>query len=157
MKRLPNALLSSLLALFLVVAGGCGGENDAVDYASGPKDTDSTEAGEVGGGPPAGFAVDHPVYATETDGVQTVEITVTSEGYAPAVIQLKPGVPARLVFTRTVDSECARQVQIPDFGVEKTELPLNEPYAIEFTPTEGGPYQFICGMNMMKGTILVAS
>ena len=91
------------------------------------------------------------------DGVQVVEITVSPAGYSTGRIALQAGVPARLVFTRTVDNGCLHQVQIPDLGIEATELPLNEAVAIEFTPEAAGEYTFACGMNMMKGMLLVRS
>lgn len=90
-------------------------------------------------------------------GVQVVDITVGDMGYEPGRIELKAGVPAKLVFTRTADTDCAKQVQIPSFDIPKTDLPLNEPKAIEFTPGEGGDFTFVCGMDMMKGTIVVKS
>lgn len=89
------------------------------------------------------------------DGVQVVEITVTPRGYSADRIALRAGLPARLVFKRTVDGGCAHQVQAPDLGIENTDLPLDEPVAIEFTPKEEGEYTFTCGMRMLKGTLLV--
>ena len=93
----------------------------------------------------------------QVDGVQTIGITVGQMGYEPGVIELAAGVPARLVFTRTVESACAEEVQVPAFGVEPTDLPLNEPVAIEFTPTEAGEFAFVCGMDMMRGQLVVRS
>ena len=96
------------------------------------------------------------VAATLTaDSVQVVQITVGPEGFDPAKLTLEAGVPARLVFTRTTDSTCAKQVQIPAFEIEKTDLPLNEPVSLEFTPTEAGTFTFACGMDMLKGAIVV--
>jgi plastocyanin domain-containing protein len=34
-------------------------------------------------------------------------------------------------------------------------LPLNEPVAIEFTPAKTGDIAFACGMNMLKGVVVV--
>ena len=92
-----------------------------------------------------------------TDSVQVVEITVGPEGFQPKEIVLKAHTPARLVFTRTTDATCAKQVQIPAFGVEKTDLPLDEPVAIEIMPHEVGTFTFICGMDMLEGAIVVES
>jgi plastocyanin domain-containing protein len=36
-------------------------------------------------------------------------------------------------------------------------LPLNEPVTIEFTPEEAGEVAFACGMNMLKGVVVVQS
>jgi plastocyanin domain-containing protein len=88
---------------------------------------------------------------------QVVHVTVTPHGYDPSTIQLKAGVPTRIVFKQTSDSECLSQVKIPDFGVEATNLPLNKETAIEFTPNASGNFTFTCGMEMTRGTIVVAS
>lgn len=123
-----------ILPLLLVLTiGACGGRNEAGS-------TDSEAA-----------------LPTIEDGVQVVHIEAGDTGYEPAHIQLRPGVPARLVFTRTTESECLEQVQIPDFGIGVTDLPLNEPVAVSFTPEEGGTFTFACGMDMMRGTIVVRS
>jgi plastocyanin domain-containing protein len=78
-------------------------------------------------------------------------------GYAPKQVALEAGVPARLVFTRTVESDCSARVKIPAFDVPVTDLPLNEPVAIEFTPDESGEFEFVCGMDMQRGSIMIRS
>ena len=37
----------------------------------------------------------------------------------------------------------------------RRELPLNQPVDIEFTPSKTGNVDFVCGMNMLRGTIVV--
>lgn len=96
-----------------------------------------------------------PTQAVVADGVQTAEVTVGSGGFDPKVIRLQAGVPARLAFTRTTDPTCATEVQIPAFGIDKTALPLNEEVVIAFTPEEAGTFSFSCGMDMMRGTLVV--
>lgn len=100
---------------------------------------------------------DDVVHPKLIDGVQVVEIGVSKTGFSAKKIALKAGVPARLVFTRTEDGGCAYQVQIPDFKIEATDLPLNKPVAITFMPQESGQYTFACGMDMVKGALLVKS
>ncbi len=102
-------------------------------------------------------AVSGAAQAEIVDGVQVVNIEVGKTGFKTDSLALRAGVPARLVFTRTEEGGCAFQVKIPEFGIEPTDLPLNEAVAIEFTPTESGNYTFLCGMNMLKGAILVRS
>jgi plastocyanin domain-containing protein len=98
----------------------------------------------------------HPTADRATDPpVHRMEIEVTGSGYVPAVVELKAGVPAELVFTRTTGSGCVRQVHIPDLGVEKVDLPQNEPVVIAIKAAEPGTYSFMCGMNMVRGTIIV--
>jgi hypothetical protein len=98
-----------------------------------------------------------PTPAVVENGVQTVNVTVGPGGFAPDTVRLEAGVPARLVFTRTVDSECSSQVRIPAFAVPATDLPLGEPVVVEFTPAEGGTFEFVCGMDMQRGSIMVRS
>lgn len=87
--------------------------------------------------------------------VQRVEIEVTGRGFQPATVELAAGVPAELVFTRTTGSGCAAQVQIAELGVARTALPQDEPVTITINVKKPGSYTFACGMNMLKGTIVV--
>lgn len=89
--------------------------------------------------------------------VRTVKVTVGPKGFEPTRVELKAGVPARLIFTRTTDATCATQIQAPDFGIKKTDLPLNKPITLSFTPEKGGTFSFACGMGMLKGAIVVKS
>lgn len=91
------------------------------------------------------------------DGTQEVRIYVRNEGYSPSNIELQEGVPARLIFVQEGTSRCAEQVQIPAFGVERTDLPEGQETVVEFTPDESGRFTFICGMDMLEGTIVVRS
>ena len=136
---LPILLLALLLA-------ACGGES----AESIPSDT---PVGATQGTPPT----EAPAEPTLVDGVQVAEIEAGPMGYQPRELALEAGVPARLVFTRTVDSECSSQVQIPAFDVPLTDLPMNEPVAIEFTPTGSGTFEFVCGMDMQRGSLLIQS
>jgi plastocyanin domain-containing protein len=37
----------------------------------------------------------------------------------------------------------------------KRALPLNQPVVIEFTPERNGDIAFACGMDMLKGVVVV--
>ena len=91
------------------------------------------------------------------DGVQVVAIEAGSMGFQPRQIQLQAGGPARFVITRTVDDACSSEITIPDYDVAATPLPLGEAVAVEFTPSEAGEVDFVCGMDMQRGTIAVVS
>jgi plastocyanin domain-containing protein len=112
-------------------------------------------AAQTAGDDPAPVRAER-VHSHEThDDVQRAEITVLPGGYEPSAIALEAGVPAELVFTRPAEAGCGDEVQIPDFGVEKTTLPVGEAVTVRFTPEEPGTYTFTCGMNMLRGTLLV--
>ncbi|WP_412069903.1 cupredoxin domain-containing protein [Rubrivirga sp. IMCC43871] len=102
-------------------------------------------------------AADGPVTPEMVDGVQVVAIEAGSLGFQPREIQLEAGVPARFVITRTVDDACSSEITIPSYDVAATPLPLGEAVAISFTPTEAGEVEFVCGMEMQRGTIAVVS
>lgn len=101
--------------------------------------------------------VPQDIVPEDIDGVQVIRIQVGPTGYLPTRVLLQAGVPARLIFTRTTPGECAKQVQIPKYGIRRTNLPLDEDVAIEFTPTDPGEFAFNCGRNDMTGTIIVES
>jgi hypothetical protein len=81
-------------------------------------------------------------------------IKVSSSGYEPSQIPAKAGQPLKLAFFRVDAQNCGRFVKFPDLGIER-ELPPGKTVAIEVTPRRSGPLSFSCGMNMMKGELLV--
>lgn len=90
---------------------------------------------------------------TAESGVQEIKVTVKG-GYSPDVIVVKPGKPVRLDFYRDETASCSEQVIFGDFGIART-LPAYETTPIEFTPDKVGEFTFTCGMNMMRGKIIV--
>ena len=83
-----------------------------------------------------------------------VEIKVTDKGYEPTPITVKKGEPLRLRITRTTEETCAKDIILPDYGIEK-ELPMNKPVDVEFTPTKGGKLKYGCSMGMMIAGVLI--
>ena len=90
---------------------------------------------------------------TSEGGVQEVEVRVHS-GYTPDRIEVKRRRPVRLTFLREESNPCSEQVILADFGIARA-LPEGQRVAVEFTPTKTGEYSFHCGMNMMRGTLVV--
>jgi len=86
-------------------------------------------------------------------GVQEVKITVKG-GYSPDVIVVKRGVPVKLDFYRDETASCSDQVIFGDFGIAR-DLPPYKTTAIEFTPEKTGEFTFTCGMNMLRGKLVV--
>ena len=91
---------------------------------------------------------------TQKGKIQTATISVTAKGFEPASIALKPNILSRVTFFRKTDQTCATSVVIPEYKI-KRELPLNKPVDVEFTPTKTGEFGFACGMNMLKGKLVV--
>jgi plastocyanin domain-containing protein len=86
-------------------------------------------------------------------GVQEVKITVKG-GYSPDVIVVKRGRPVRLDFYRDETASCSEQVVFGDFRIAR-DLPAFKTTTIELTPEKPGEYTFTCGMNMMRGKLVV--
>ena len=87
-------------------------------------------------------------------GAPAARVTVTEKGFEPDTVKLRAGIPARITFIRTTDKTCATEVVFPSMSIKRA-LPLNETVVIEFTPEKTGAIAFVCGMNMLKGAVVV--
>jgi plastocyanin domain-containing protein len=85
-------------------------------------------------------------------GSREVRITVDG-GYEPALIKVPAGEPVRLLFDRRDTSPCSEEVVFPDFGIRQF-LPTGKTTPIEITPPKPGKYEFMCGMSMLRGSII---
>jgi plastocyanin domain-containing protein len=81
-------------------------------------------------------------------------VLVTENGYEPGKLTVRAGQLARITFVRTTDKTCGTEVVFPSLNIRRP-LPLNQPVVIEFTPQESGEIGFVCGMNMLRGTVVV--
>jgi plastocyanin domain-containing protein len=86
-------------------------------------------------------------------GVQEIKVTVKG-GYSPDVIVVKQGVPVKLDFYRDETASCSEQVVFGDFGIAR-DLAAFKTTSIEFTPDRAGEFTFVCGMNMLRGKLIV--
>lgn len=83
------------------------------------------------------------------------EITVVVQGgYSPSRIEVEQGKPVRLLFRREESTSCTEQVIFADFGVSAM-LPQGQTVPVEFTPNQAGEFTFHCGMNMVRGQLVV--
>ena len=87
------------------------------------------------------------------DGVQEVTVTVKG-GYSPNRVEVRQGVPVRLLFDRQETGDCTSRVVFSDFGINKS-LPAYATTAVELLPEHVGEFGFVCGMNMVHGTLVV--
>jgi plastocyanin domain-containing protein len=95
-----------------------------------------------------------PAVGQPTEATQAAKIVITPKGFEPSSITLKKDVPATITFTRQTSNTCATSVQIPEYKI-KRDLPLNQPVTVEIKPTKTGEFTFMCGMNMLKGSVVV--
>jgi plastocyanin domain-containing protein len=82
-----------------------------------------------------------------------IEIVVDG-GYQPARITITEGERVRLRFVRRDASPCTREVVFPSLGLRR-ELPTDQPVVIDLPPLPAGEVEFKCGMNMIRGRIIV--
>lgn len=137
-----NKWLACAAALLILTACGPKPEEAATPSPAAPAASPTT-----GNVPPPSPAA---------EGTQMVSMQVTEDGFIPADVSLKAGVPVRLMITRKTDSTCAKDFQAPEAGLPKTNLPLDQEVAIDFTPAKAGDLKFGCGMDMMiSGTFHV--
>jgi len=91
---------------------------------------------------------------TVKDGVRTVAITVTDNGFEPSKVKASKGEKVRLVVTRMTDHTCAKEIVIKEHGINQA-LPLEKAVTVEFTPRKSGEIRYACGMNMISGVVFV--
>jgi plastocyanin domain-containing protein len=70
------------------------------------------------------------------------------------VIVVKKGHPVRLDFYRDETASCSDKVIFGDFGIAR-DLPAFKTTPVEFTPEQSGEFTFTCGMNMIRGKLIV--
>lgn len=87
------------------------------------------------------------------DGVQRVEVTVRG-GYRPDVIRARQNVPLDVVFDRQESGDCTSRVVFGDLGVNAA-LPAFTRTTVRLSPARAGTFGFACGMNMIRGTLVV--
>ena len=95
-----------------------------------------------------------PVIPPAPAGVQQAKVKVDKKGFSPSEVKLEKGKPAQLVFVRTSDETCAKEVVFPELKIEKP-LPLNTPVSIEIPTAEARTLTFQCGMAMYKSSVLI--
>ncbi len=105
----------------------------------------------------AGVAFTYWFFLMKKDDVveATDAINITVEGgYSPNTISIPKGKTTRINFFRKDPSSCLEEVVLGDFKIRKY-LPLNQKVSIAITPEKEGTYDFVCGMNMFHGKLIV--
>jgi plastocyanin domain-containing protein len=97
-----------------------------------------------------------PAFAEGTlkDGVRTIEMAVTDNGFEPSKVKVNKDEKVKLVVTRKTDATCATEIVIEDAGVN-TPLPLGKAVEVEFTPKKSGEIRYACGMGHVSGVVFV--
>lgn len=86
--------------------------------------------------------------------VKVIDIKISGGEYQPASVTIPKNVPVRLNFTRDAKPSCGDVLLFPALKIRK-ELPVNKTVSIDLPPSKAGKLEFTCGMNMMKGSVVV--
>lgn len=87
---------------------------------------------------------------------RSVDVKVSNQGFTPARIKGQPGETLRLLFRYDPSAgECGREVVLPSQNVRVT-LTEQQPVEVALSlPSQKGEVGFTCGMNMLRGAIVV--
>jgi hypothetical protein len=96
------------------------------------------------------------VAPTDTNApADAIKVTVSKDGYTPAQITSKEGQPVKIAFYRADAENCGGEVIFPKLGIRE-KLPVGKTVVVTVTPKETGEFAFACGMDMLKGKIIVS-
>ncbi len=139
---MSRTLAASVAAVLALSAGAARAQHPAGDHAQYQQKASAALAA-------AGIAE-----GTVKDGVRTVEMAVTEDGFVPSKVKALKGEKLRLVVTRKTNRTCATELVVPGYGID-AKLPLDKAVTIELTPKASGEIKYACGMDMISGVLLV--
>ncbi len=142
---ISRTFATSLAAVLALSAGAARAQQHGVDPAPREQAKQHSQAALAAAGIAEG---------TVKDGVRTVEMKVTEDGFVPAKVKALKGEKVRLVVTRKTERTCAKEIVIPAYGINQP-LPLEKAVTVELTPRASGEIKYACGMDMISGVILV--
>jgi plastocyanin len=140
---------SSVLAVVLVLTA-CSKQEATPAPAPAPPPAKEAEATKPAAEPA-------PAPAPAAAAPARLEIAVTDKGFEPDKLTVKGGEPVKLAFTRKTDKTCATEVilELGDGQKVEKKLPLNETVEIDATFAKAGELKYACGMDMIKGVVIV--
>ncbi|MDD5193507.1 MAG: sulfite exporter TauE/SafE family protein [Candidatus Nanoarchaeia archaeon] len=87
------------------------------------------------------------------NGVQEINMEVSSSGYSPNSFVLKKGVPVKWNINVKQLTGCNEELVVNKYAIyKKLNQGLN---VIEFTPDKEGTVAFTCGMGMLRGSFII--
>lgn len=92
--------------------------------------------------------------ASQSVPADAIRVTVSEAGYEPSRIEVERGRPVRLAFYRKDANNCGGEVVFASLNVRR-KLPVGKTTIVEITPKDSGELTFACGMNMLRGALVV--
>ena len=81
-------------------------------------------------------------------------VEVFASGFKPESVTVAKGEPVTITFIRRSEEGCGTEVLFPDLDINKP-LPLNKPVEVELRADKSGELKFSCGMDMLRGKVIV--
>jgi plastocyanin domain-containing protein len=83
-----------------------------------------------------------------------IAIRADDKGFTPSSVNVAKGAHTTLVFTRTTDDTCAKDVVFPELKLKKA-LPLNQPVDVDVPTDSARTLAFTCGMGMFNSSVVI--
>jgi plastocyanin domain-containing protein len=134
-----------IVSLSLVLIA-CGGEQRTEQASTAPP-AETAAAATTATPAPADTANGAQASAQE----QTIEV---AGAFTPASVTIPANTPARLHFRRGDEPTCAEEIVFPELNLRK-KIAANETVTFDIPAQQARTLNFACGMDMLKGTIVV--
>jgi hypothetical protein len=160
-----SALVGLVVAVSVLVAvvAGCASQSSAEVSGTGAKPMGSAAQTQTGGGTMAkkmtcpmcnkGAPAVEKGAAKDENGVQVARITLKGEYYSPNQIEIKAGVPAKLIFSGNA-KDCAGKPKIAALN-KQVDFTKTGEATMDLGALSPGTYQLTCGMDSPGGSIIV--
>jgi plastocyanin domain-containing protein len=127
---------------FIVLVACAGGEQRNAEEELAPSSDQETTA--------SGSAVDTAT-AVRTPEELTIDVAGT---FTPASVTIPANTPMKLHFRRSDKPTCADEIVLTELNMRK-KIAANETVTFDIPAQQTRTLNFACGMNMMKGTVVV--
>jgi hypothetical protein len=163
MGKSAVAGLMVLVAMLVVAVVGCTSQSSAGMSATDAKPMGSAEQTQTGGAAMAkkmtcpmcnvGAPAVEKGAAKDENGVQVARITLKGEYYSPNEIEIKAGVPAKLIFSGNA-KDCAGKPKIAALN-KQVDFTKTGEATMDLGTLSPGVYKLTCGMDSAGGSIVV--
>lgn len=142
--------MNRILPLILIATAACAQQEPrATEQTTSQTSTQQTASAEQT--PPAETATTPDNAASTAAREQTIQV---GAAFTPASVTIPANQPVRLHFRRTDEATCAEEIVLPELNLRK-KIAANETVTFDLSAQQARTLTFACGMNMMKGTVVV--
>jgi len=137
----------NIVPLLLVVIAACAQQEQRATEQTTTQQTASAEQTA-----PSAVATTAPVDTSSASArEQTIQV---GSAFTPASVTIPANQPVRLHFRRTDEATCADEIVLPELNLRK-KIAANETVTFDIPAQQARTLNFACGMDMLKGTVVV--